>query len=133
MLNNLLIIIIVNKNYIIKSLKLKGNQIKKPSILNIIQFNDLETLDLSLNHIKSLDFLKGMKAKELKNLLLDDNYINNLSFLYNTEKLKELFPRLERVSLKKNNFDPNESQYEVILTNILKEKDINLKINENEN
>ena len=133
MLNDLFIIITFNKNYIIKELKLKSNKIEKPSILNIIQFNDLETLDLNINHIKSLDFLKGMKAKELKNLYLDDNYINNLSFLYNTEKLKELFPRLKLVSLKNNNFDPNESQYKDILTKILNEKGITLIIDENEN
>ena len=133
MLNDLFIIITFNKNYIIKELKLKSNKIEKPSILNIIQFNDLETLDLNINHIKSLDFLKGMKAKELKNLYLDDNYINNLSFLYNTEKLKELFPRLKLVSLKNNNFDPNESQYKDILTKILNEKGITLIIDKNEN
>ena len=132
MLNNLLIIITLNKNYIIKSLKLKGNQIEKPSILNRIQFNDLETLDLNSNHIKSLDFLKGMKAKELKNLYLNDNYINDLSFLYNIEKLKELFPYLKFVSLENNNFDPNESQYKDILTNILEEQHIKLNI-KNEN
>jgi len=104
----LFVYIIYNNNYKIKTLKLKGNEIKDPSILNRIEFKHLETLELSDNHIKSLDFLKGMKSKELQNLYLDNNYINDLSFLYN-EKVKEFFPRLKVVSLKKNNFNAEEA------------------------
>jgi Leucine-rich repeat (LRR) protein/predicted RNA-binding Zn-ribbon protein involved in translation (DUF1610 family) len=130
-LKKLFIIITYKNNYKIKTLKLSNNQIEDPSILNRIQFKHLENLFLSLNHIKNLDFLKGMKAKELQNLYLDDNYINDLSFLYNRKKLKELFPYLKLISLKKNNFNSEEPQYSEILTNILGEENINLVIIDN--
>ena len=112
-LKNLFIIISQKNENRIRTLKLTRNKIKNPSILNRIQFNFLEELDLSSNKITNLKFLKGMKAKSLKRLYLNNNYINDLSLLYN---IKEYFPCLECINLDNNNLNPEESNYEYLIS-----------------
>ena len=125
LLKNIFIIISNQNNNRIKKLKLKGNKIGDPSIINKIQFNFLEELDLSINNIKNLDFLKELKAKKLTDLFLDHNNINDLSVLYN---IKELFPCLKRITLHNNNFNPEEPKYRA-LANYLNSKNIKVLIN----
>ena len=108
MLKDISIIISQKNKNRIRKLKLPGNNIENPSILNNFQFDFLEVLDLGFNNIKNMRFLKGMKAKELKRLYLNNNFINDLSPLYN---IKEYFPNLEMIDLNNNNFNPEESKY----------------------
>ena len=124
MLKNIFIIISYKKNSRIKKLKLAGNKIENPLILNRIQLNSLEELDLSSNNIKNLNFLKGIKANNLFNLFLDHNNINDLSLLYN---INELFPCLKCISLKNNNFSFKESEFRTLI-DYLKFKKIKLYI-----
>ena len=124
MLKNIFIIISYKKNSRIKKLKLAGNKIENPLILNRIQLNSLEELDLSSNNIKNLNFLKGIKANNLFNLFLDHNNINDLSLLYN---INELFPCLKCISLKNNNFSFKESEFRTLI-DYLKFKNIKLYI-----
>ena len=124
-LKNILIIISSKNKNRIKKLKLKGNKIEDPSIINKIQFNFLEELDLSVNNIKNLDFLKELKAKNLTDLLLNHNKINDLSVLYN---IKEFFPYLKRITLYNNNFNPEESKYKDLIK-YLNSKNIKVFIN----
>ena len=124
-LKNILIIISSENNNRIKKLKLKGNKIEDPSIINKIQFNFLEELDLSVNNIKNLDFLKELKAKNLTDLLLNHNKINDLSVLYN---IKDFFPYLKRITLYNNNFNPEESKYKDLIK-YLNSKNIKVFIN----
>ena len=125
LLKNIFIIISNLNNNRIKKLKLKGNKIGDPSIINKIQFNFLEELDLSRNNIKNLDFLKEMKAKKLTDLFLNHNSITDLSLLYNIE---EIFPCMKRISLYNNNFNPEEPKIKD-LANYLNSKNIKLFIN----
>ena len=124
-LRNIFIIISYKNKSRIRKLKLAGNKIENPLILNRIQLNSLEELDLSSNNIKNLNFLKGIKANNLFNLLLDHNNINDLSVLYN---IKDLFPCLKCISLKNNNFSLKESEFRN-LTNYLNNKNIKLYLN----
>ena len=124
-LKNILIIISSKNKNRIKKLKLKGNKIEDPSIINKIQFNFLEELDLSVNNIKNLDFLKELKAKNLTDLLLNHNKINDLSVLYN---IKDFFPYLKRITLYNNNFNPEESKYKDLIK-YLNSKNIKVFIN----
>lgn len=123
-LMNLFIIISQKNENKISKLSLQKYKIKNPSILNRIQFNSLEELNLSINNIKDLHYLKGMKAENLKRLYLDNNNINDLSLLY---KIKDLFPDLEEISLKNNNFNLDEAQRKE-LVKYLNSKDIKLQI-----
>jgi len=124
MLRNLSIIMSQKNKNKIRKLKLPGNRIENPSILNRIQFDFdfLEEFDLSKNNIKNLEFLKGMKAKNLKRLNLSFNYINDISPLeHNINK----FPHLEFIALNNNNFNPEDSKY-ADLFNTLKEHRIEI-------
>ena len=73
MLRKLFLIITYKPKNKIKNLILRNNDIKDPSLLNKINFNDLEVLDLAVNYIKDLTFLLDIKAKNLKYLYLDNN------------------------------------------------------------
>ena len=106
------ILIIVSSNNKIRKLKLSGNKIEDPSILNRIQFKFLEELDLSVNNIKNLNFLKKMKAENLKKLYLNNNKINNFYLLSN---IKTYFGYLEFLTIKDNNCKPDEPRYNLLL------------------
>jgi Leucine-rich repeat (LRR) protein len=102
------IFINIPSNNRITNLKLSGNEIEDPSILNRIQFNCLDELDLSCNNIKNLKFLKKMKAQNLTKLFLDNNKINNISLLYN---IKETFSSLEFLTFNDNQCSPKDYRY----------------------
>ena len=123
MLKEIFIIIDKNKNNI-KELKLRGNKIEDPSILNRIQFNLLTELDLSENSIKNLNFLKRMKAKKLKALYLNNNDIIDISLL---ENIRTYFTKLKTISLYENKIEPNEPKIENLKA-ILKSKGIELQL-----
>jgi len=100
MLKNLFLIITYKPKNKIKKLNLRNNDIKDPSILNIINFNKLEVLDLAVNYIENLEFLSNMKSKNLKYLYLDNNNYNDISPILNAN-----LPKLEVLSLNEDNLD----------------------------
>ena len=106
-LKNLFIIISQKSENSITKLKVNNFKIKNPSILKRIQFDQLDELNLSNNNIKDLQFLKGIKAVHLKRLYLDNNKINDLSLV---DKISDLFPHLEEITLSDNIFNLEESQ-----------------------
>ena len=115
MLKEIFIIIIHKNKNKIKELKLKGNKIEDPSILNRIQFNFLTKLDLSVNSIKNLNFLKQIKAKNLEELYLNNNDIIDISLL---ENIRNYFNRLEKIVLYENKIDPNEPKIKNLKSNL---------------
>ncbi len=125
-LRKLFIIISQKSKNRIKKLTLSNNKITDPSLLNLIQFDCLTDLDLSCNKIASLNFLKGMKAKNLNNIHLNDNNINDLSPLknYNINR-EEIFPYIEKIYLKNNNFDYNQPRNKIILNQLNINNDLN--------
>jgi Leucine-rich repeat (LRR) protein len=115
MLKEIFIIIIHKNKNKIKELKLKGNKIEDPSILNRIQFNFLTKLDLSVNSIKNLNFLKQIKAKNLEELYLNNKDIIDISLL---ENIRNYFNRLEKIVLYENKIDPNEPKIKNLKSNL---------------
>ena len=105
MLKKLFLIITYKPKNKIKNLSLRNNDIKNPSLLNKINFNDLEVLDLAVNYIKDLTFLLDIKAKNLKYLYLDNN---NFKEIY--QILKAKLPNLEVLSLNENDFESEEME-----------------------
>ena len=114
-----LIITYVPKNQI-KILKLMNNQIKDPSILNRVNFVLLEKLDLSINMITDLKFLLDMKAKNLKYLFLDNNKFSDFSPL-----LRNIFPKLNNLSLHKNMIDFKDNKNKLAYIELKNKKDQN--------
>jgi len=105
MLKKLFLIITYMPKNKIQKLSLRNNNIKDPSILNRINFDNLDTLDLAVNYIEDLNFLLDIKAKNLKYLYLDNN---NFKQIY--QILKAKLPKLEVLSLNENKFDSNEME-----------------------
>jgi len=105
MLKQLFLIITYNPKNKIKNLILRNNDIKDPSLLNKINFSNLEVLDLAVNYIKDLTFLLDIKAKNLKYLYLDNN---NFEEFY--QILKAKLPNLEVLSLNENEFESEEME-----------------------
>lgn len=100
MLKQLFLIITYMPKNEIKTLSLRNNDIKDPSILNRINFDNLEMLDLAVNYIDDLKFLLDIKAKNLKYLYLDNNKFKEIYQI-----LKAKLPNLEILSLNENNFN----------------------------
>ena len=78
MLKSLLLIISYKSKNKIKELNLRNNNIKDLSMLNTINFYNLQMLDLSMNKIEDLKFLKNMKARNLKYLYLVNNFFTDI-------------------------------------------------------
>ena len=123
-LMNLFIIISQKSENSITKLKVTNFKIKNPSILKRIRFDFLDELNLSNNNIKNLQFLKGIKAEHLNRLYLDYNNINDLSLL---DKINDLFPHLEKITLNNNSLNLEESQKNNLIKN-LDDKNIKLQI-----
>jgi Leucine-rich repeat (LRR) protein len=123
-LMNLFIIISQKSENSITKLKVNNFKIKNPSILKRIRFDFLDELNLSNNNIKNLQFLKGIKAEHLNRLYLDYNNINDLSLL---DKINDLFPHLEKITLNNNSLNLEESQKNNLIKN-LDDKNIKLQI-----
>ena len=100
MLKDLFLIITYKPKNKIKKLILRNIDIKDPSMLNKIKFNELELLDLSVNEIKDFEFLSNMKSKNLKYLYLDRNKFNDISPI-----LRADLPNLEIISLNSEFFE----------------------------
>ena len=107
MLKKIFLIITYKTKNKIKTLKLRNNKIKDPSILSRIHFNKLQTLDLSINEIANINFLSNFQAQNLKYLYLDHNNLNTIYPLLNAD-----FPDLKLLTLNDNNF--NLDNFEVI-------------------
>lgn len=97
-----------------------NNQIKDPSILNRVNFVLLEKLDLSINMITDLKFLLDMKAKNLKYLFLDNNKFSDFSPL-----LRNIFPKLNNLSLHKNMIDFKDNKNKLAYIDLKNKKDQN--------
>jgi hypothetical protein len=105
MLKNLFLIITYMPKNKIKNLSLRNNDIKDPSLLNRINFSNLEILDLAVNYIEDLTFLLDIKAKNLKYLYLDNNKFKEIYQI-----LKAKLPYLEVLSLNENKFESDEME-----------------------
>ena len=102
-------------------LLLSNNEIKDPSKLNRIPFQNIKVLELSSNKITNLNFLKEMNLKNLEELYLESNNINNFNLL-TTINLKEL----TRLKITNNIGSNNEKTNRVIEK--LKEENLNLNV-----
>ena len=89
MLKYLFLIITYKSKNGVKTLVLRNNKLRDPSILSRINFNRLESLDLSVNEITNIKFLSDMKAKHLKDLYLDYNNLSSIFPLFNTSSFFE--------------------------------------------
>jgi len=125
MLKNLFLIITYKPKNKIKKLNLRNNDIKDPSILNLINFNKLEVLDLAVNYIDNLEFLSNMKSKNLKYLYLDNNNYNDISPILNAN-----LPKLEVLSLNEDNLDEDIMReiHEMKINNPYYEKKITIQL-----